>query len=366
MQDKTPAATAAPETPPAPVAVGWLRRLASLVGGDSSPGDGDRAIGRQLARETVDGARATAAAAALGVLRGRHVVARRAWAEASAHLEDLNNALRASADLRETITAAFRRPAAVRAAGLEAARADVARAAAAPAPAGASALERELHRSAVAVLADVARALTEAAAAADVERRAELATATDPAGAFDQAYAARLEIQQQHIPVATRRVEVLRVAMESLAADAQAAEAGAAPMVDEVIARVLAAPRPVPLCRECSHGAGAAADGRPPLTYIGRGAADGPFCARCRPGETSSGARVYVVRTADVGAAGPSWLPFVCPDDGTPAVGLDPVIGIGGLPDTARPCEIVTVDGRQVERRVRGEIPSRPRPAGVR
>lgn len=66
------------------------------------------------------------------------------------------------------------------------------------------------------------------------------------------------------------------------------------------------------------------------------------------------------MRSADVGAAAGPWLPFVCPDDATAAVEFDArLIGRDGQPANTSPTEIVTVDGRRVERWLPGVAPHR-------
>ena len=113
---------------------------------------------------------------------------------------------------------------------------------------------------------------------------------------------------------------------------------------DDVIASVVAAPHPVALCGRCAHGA-AAAGGRPPLVYVGRG--DGPVCARCAPSEAGgNNSRRYVVRVADRGAVGAEWLPFACVDDAAVAVEVDPAAldKRGAL--LPIPTEIVALAGR--------------------
>ena len=349
----------APEAAPAPAPAGWMRRLLGLTGAPSDASSpADRLLGRQLVQPALDNATQAAQTAAAESVRSRIAAARDALAEAIERRDALESAIAGSGDMRGGVTWGFRRPAAAKAAALAAARDSVAAAAAEVAPSGGGDLAAALDNAAGAVLTDVSRALTAAADAADVERMTEAATARDAVAQFDAAYRARLEVQVFDLPVSKRRCEVLQAAINALGDDARRA-GGLATDADDVIASVVAAPHPVALCARCAHGA-AAAGGRPPLVYVGRG--DGPACARCAPSEAGGNhSRRYVVRVADRGAVGAAWLPFVCVDDAAVEVEVDPaVLDKRGAP-LPIPTEIVALpDGRLIERR-RGGPPAEVR-----
>ena len=353
MRNDNAATAAATETPSAPAPAGWMRRLLRLTGAPSdATSPADRLIGRQLVQPKISDALQAAKTAAADSVRSRVEAARVALAEAVERRDALEQTIASSGDMRPGVAWAFRRPRAAKAAALAAARDSVAAAAAEVAPSGGGDLAAALNNSAGAVLTDVSRALTAAHAEADVERMTEAATARDAVEVFNSAYRSRLEVQLFDLPVAKRRVEVLQAAISALSNDARRA-GSLATDADDVVAGVMAAPAPVALCARCAHGA-AAAGGRPPLVYVGRGA--GPACARCAPSEAGgNNSRRYVVRAADRGAVVAEWLPFACVDDAAVAVEVDAAVldKHGGLMPI--PTEIVAMpDGRLVERRRSG------------